>query len=136
MSLKARYKSSAALREGGVWFDVTTNSDGSKCRVRLRRHGRGNKFWTAAYRANTSGIDTDAISIEEDEAITAKVFVEGCVVEWEHVQPEDDGKDLPFTIENAIALLIHPDWVELLKDWQNKANSLEPFQNPEEDAKN
>mgnify|MGYP001176960993 CR=1 FL=1 len=127
MSLK-KFKTSAALVEQGVWFDVTTNSDKTKCRVKLRRHGRGNKHWVAAFRDRTAGQDMENLSIEEDEAITADVFVEACVVDWEHFQPEDDGNNVPFSKAEALKILSDPNWVDLLKDWQTKANTVTAYQ--------
>lgn len=134
MSLKKRFKTSARLIEEGVWFDVTTNSDKSKARVKLRRSGRGNRHWVAAFRDRTAGIDMETMSVEEDEAITAQVFVDACVIDWEHIQPEDDGNELEFSKENALKLLSDPEWIELLKDWQAKANGIAGFQD-EQDKK-
>lgn len=128
MSLKKKFKTSSRLVEEGVWFDVTTNEDGTLCRVRLRRSGRSNRKWVASFRDNTADVDMDNLSVEEDEAITAKVFVEACVVDWEHLQLEDDGKEIPFSPEKALEILSDPDWIELLKDWQSKANGMAGFQ--------
>ena len=128
MSLKKQFKSSASKIQEGVWFDVTTNSDGTKCRVKLRRQGRSNRLWVAAFRERTAGKDMEAVSVEEDEVITADVFVNACVVDWEHLQPEDDGEDLPFSLDAARELLKDPDWNDLLKDWQSKAAGLAPYQ--------
>lgn len=134
MSLKQKFKTSAALVEEGVWFDVTTNTDKTKCRVKLRRHGRGNKHWVTAFRDRTANRDMENVTVEEDESITADVFVEACVVDWEHFQPEDDGADVPFSKETALTILSDPDWIDLLKDWQTKANTLTAFQD-KQDAK-
>ena len=137
MSLKSKFKTSSSLVRDGTWFDVTDNSDGSKCRVKLRRSGRGNPRWSAAFREHTKDRDMDAVTPEEDEIITASIFAEANVADWEHFQPEDDGTDLPFSFDNAKRVLEDPDWVELLKDWQNKAGSLAPFQDKrEKESKN
>lgn len=128
MSLKSKFKSSSALVHEGVWFDVCTNADGTKCRVKLRRHGRTNRLWTAAFRKHTADKDMENITPEEDEAITANVFVEACLVDWEHLQLEDDGTETAFSIENALELLTNPDWNDLLKDWQTKANTMASYQ--------
>ncbi len=128
MSLKGKFKTSSAAVRDGVWFDVTENSDKTKCRVRLRRAGRGNPLWSVAFREHTKDRDMESISPEEDEIITGNIFAEGMVVDWEHFQPDDDGQDMPFSIENAKTILTDPDWIQLLQDWQNKAGSLEPFQ--------
>ena len=128
MSLKKKFKTSSRLVEEGAWFDVTQNTDKTLCRVRLRRSGRGNRAWVASFRDNTADVDMDNLSVEEDEAITAKVFVEACVVDWEHLQLDDDGHETPFTPERALEILSDPDWIELLKDWQGKANGIAGYQ--------
>lgn len=132
MSLKNKFKTSAAAVRDGVWFDVCENKDKTKCRVKLRRSGRGNPHWSAAFRAHTKDRDMDAVTPEEDEIITANIFAEANIVEWEHFQPEDDGIEVPFSVEEAKRYLTDPDWVELLKDWQTKAGSLAPFQEKRE----
>jgi hypothetical protein len=144
MSLKSKFKTNAAAVRDGVWFDVCENADKTKCRVRLRRTGRGNPLWSVAFREHTKDRDMDAVTPEEDEVITADIFAEANVADWEHFQPEDDGVELPFSTENAKQILADPDWIELMKDWQSKANSLAPFQSNkdapatkrEEEAKN
>ena len=131
--VKGKFKTSSALVREGVWFDVAENTDGSKCRVRLRRSGRGNPQWAVSFREHTKGLDMEAVSPEEDELITANVFAEANVVDWENFQPEDDGQNMPFSVENAKMILTDPDWVELLKDWQTKANGIAAFQQKRED---
>jgi hypothetical protein len=128
MSLKSKFKTSATAVRDGVWFDVCENSDKTKCRVKLRRSGRGNPLWSSAFREHTKDQDMDAVSAVEDELITANIFAEANVADWEHFQPEDDGRDLEFSVENARTILTDPDWIELLKDWQTKAGSLAPYQ--------
>lgn len=137
MSLKSKFKTNSAAVRDGVWFDVTQNSDGSQCRVRLRRAGRGNPHWSVAFREHTKDRDMDAVSPEEDEVITANIFAEANVADWENFQPEDDGNNVPFSVEAAKTVLADPNWIELLKDWQSKANSLSPFQEKRDaEAKN
>lgn len=136
MSLKSKFKTSAAAVRDGVWFDVTENTDGSKCRVRLRRAGRGNPKWSVSFREHMKDVDAEKVTPEEDEIITATIFAEANVADWEHFQPEDDGVELPFSVDAAKKILLDPDWIELLKEWQGKANSLAPFQASEGEAGN
>lgn len=126
MSLK-KFKTNPKLIEDGKWFTVTTNSDGSTCRVRLRRSGRANKRWLIKFREHTEGLDTDSLSPEDDAALMATVFAQACVAEWENMQPEDDGANLEFSEGNAVNLLTDPEWVDLLSDWQAKAGAAPNF---------
>lgn len=137
MSLKGKFKTSTQLVRDGVWFDLTENSDKSKCRIRLRRHGRTNRDWVTAFRKHTADKDMDLITPEEDELITAAIFVDSCVVDWEGMQPEDDGNNVPFSKEAALELFANPEWNDLLKECQAHANTRERFQaKAEGEAKN
>ena len=132
MSVKSKYKTSSALVREGVWFDLDKNSDGTPCRFKLRRAGRGNPHWSKSFREHTADVDMENIEPAEDELITANVFAEANVVEWEGFQPEDDGVVLPFSTDNAKTILSDPDWVELLKELQMKANGISAFQQKRE----
>jgi hypothetical protein len=137
MSLKGKFKTDATMTKDGVWFDLADNSDGSKCRIKLRRHGRSNRDWVNAFRKHTADKDMETITAEEDEAITANTFAEACVVDWEHFQPEDDGVELPFSVENAVGIFLDPDWNDLLKECQTLAGTRSNFQKKlEGEAKN
>lgn len=134
--IKGKFKTDAKLVREGVWFDVAENSDGTMCRVKLRRTGRANPLWGPAFRDNTAGKDMENLTPEEDELITANVFAEANVADWENFQPEDDGTNLEYNTENVKSIITDPDWVEMLHDWQNKSRGIEAFQNREAEAGN
>lgn len=137
MSVKSKYKTDSKRVQEGVWFDLDKNTDGSLCRVKLRRAGRGNPHWSKAMREHTANVDMETITPEEDEILTANVFAEANVVEWENFQPEDDGGNLEFNLDNVKMILTDPEWIDLLKDLQNKANGITSFQKKREgEAKN
>lgn len=138
MSLKNKFKTDSSLTRDGVWFDLTENSDGTLARIRLRRHGRSNRDWVTSFRQHTADKDMELITPAEDEVITANVFVEACFVEWENVQPEDDGVALPSTQEAALKLFLDPDWNDLLKECQSFSQQRTAFQKKklEGEAKN
>jgi len=132
MSLKAKFKTNTSLVNDGVWFTVCTNTDGTTCRVKLRRTGQGNALWSLAWR-NHQGDDLVDLTPAQDAEFMAKVYADAVVAGWEHMQPNDDGKDWEFTKENVVKLLGNLDWLELKNDWREKADSLAPFQDPRED---
>ena len=132
MSLKGKFKTDSALTRDGAWFELAKNSDGTTARIRLRRYGRSNKDWVAAYRDETKDVDLENISPEEDEAITVRVFTRACVVDWEHMQPEDDGNNIPFSKDAALALFIDPEWNDLFKECQAHSQERTAFQAKQE----
>lgn len=136
MSLKSQFKTNTSLVNDGVWFDVCTNNDGSKCRVKLRRTGQANALWSAAWRKHAAD-DLGELTPDQDRAFMAEVYADAVVAGWENMQPEDDGVNVPFSRDAVVALLADPDWLELRNDWRAKADSLAPFQDKREDeAKN
>lgn len=136
MSLKSKFKTDSTLVREGVWFDLEANSDGTPCRVKLRRTGRANPLWGPSFRDHTAGKDMENLSPEEDELITANVFAEANVADWEGFQPEDDGTVLEYSVDNVKSILTDPDWAEMLHDWQNKSRGIEAYQNREVEAGN
>lgn len=137
MSLKSKYKVDTSLAAGGVWFTKATNSDKSVCRIKLRRSGRGNPDWNRVFREHSRDLDTDNLSTEDDNRLMGGVFAEACVIDWEHLQPEDDGVELPFSTQAAVNLLSDPDWLDLLTELQGNARNIEGFQDKREaEAKN
>ena len=136
MSLKSKFKTNTSLINDGVWFDVVVNPDGTKCRVKLRRTGPANALWSLAWRERESE-NTEALTPDEDRAFMAGVYADAVVADWEHMQPEDDGKDWAFNRDNVVKLLGNAEWLEFRNWVREKADSLAPFQDKrEEEAKN
>lgn len=135
MSIK-QFKQDGAKANDGVWFDYPANADNTIPRVKLAREGRSNKRWLAVFREVTKDLDTDNLSAEQDFKVGVEVFAKAVVLDWEHIQPNDDGVDIPFEIERVIALLNDPDWTDFYTDLKDKANSRTNFANKEKAVKN
>ena len=135
MSIK-KFKQDGGKANEGVWFDYPANADGSIPRVKLAREGRSNKKWLAVFREVTKDLDTDNLSPEEDFGVGVEVFAKAVVLDWEHIQPNDDGVELANDLGARIALLSDPDWTDFYTDLKDKANKRENFANKEKAAKN
>lgn len=136
MSLKSKYKQNAILARDGVWFEKGTNADGTVTRFLVRRSGRGNPDWNRVFAKHTEELG-DEPSTEDDNRSMGATFGEACVLGWEHLQPDDDGAELPYSTEAAVAFFSNPDWLDLLTEMQNDARGLEGFRDKREDeAKN
>lgn len=137
MSLKSRFKANTTLSNDGVWVPLGANTDKSECRIKLRRTGITNKLWSLAFRNRGEGLDLDNLPPEEDTLFMARVFHDAVVVDWENMQPEDDGSNWPHTEENVVKLLSDPDWHDFRMFIKGKADDLTTFQDAREaDAKN
>lgn len=135
MSIK-KFKQDGSKANEGVWFDYPANNDGTIPRVKLAREGRSNKKWLATFRDVTKDLDTDNLTPEEDFIVGVEVFAKAVVLNWENIQPEDDGVVLEDTAEAKIALLSSPDWTDFYTELKDKANAKANFTNKEKAAKN
>lgn len=134
MSLKTAFKTNAAVATEGVWFDYTENADGTTPGFKLARAGRQNKKYSIALRkmaekqAGRAGVaNFDTLSSVESDKLALELIVDHVLLDWRNIQPEDDGVVLPFSRENALALLGNPDWADLLSDLEEKALNADNF---------
>ena len=135
MSIK-QFKQDGTAANEGVWFTYPANKDGTIPRVRLAREGRSNKRWLSTFRDVTKDLDTDNLSAEEDFATGVEVFCKAVLLEWEHIQPNDDGVEVPSETPRFIAMLSDPDWTDFYTDLKDKANLRDNFKKKEKEAKN
>jgi hypothetical protein len=119
MALRDKYRVDVVSASEGVWFDQIANSDGSVPRFKLARVGRQNKRYTAALRKlvgkhEVDGVlDTDTFSENEAEQGMLVAFLDTVLVGWENFQPEDDGKNIPFSKEAAATIFGSEEWYDL-----------------------
>lgn len=142
MSIFAQFKTDPSKQNDGVWFDICENDDGSMCRVKLAREVSHNKRYAKALREAvepySAALKTRAIKDEVAEKIYAKAFVEGCVIDWEHVQ-DPNGKEIEFSVEKAIEILIDPtmsDFYDLLKRYASNSKNFRDESQRAVDSKN
>jgi hypothetical protein len=94
----------------------------------LKRWGGSNttemqKKMMKHYKPVAALIEKDLLPSDKREAIEARVFVESCLVGWKGVKL--GGKEVPFTVENAIDLFKKlPDLKELLVKYASDADNF------------
>lgn len=129
MSLKQKFKTDTDAANDGVWFDYDgqPNDDKTVPGFKLARKSGQNKSYAKAMREFTKehttedGItDFNDLSEAEAEAVELDVFVNALLIEWRNFQPDDDGKALPFSQENAKKIFGDLDWSDLYKDLARK----------------
>lgn len=135
MSIK-NFKQDSKKAIEGVWFDYPANADKTIPRVRLARDGRANKKWLAVFRDVTKDLDTDNLSADEDFNVSLEVFCKAVLLEWQNVQPNDDGVNLADTYEARFEFLSNPDWADFYSDMKDKAGLRDNFKAKEKAAKN
>lgn len=147
MSLKSKFKTDINAANAGVWIDYpdAPNADGTIPGFKLARTSRHNKKYTKALRnvgKQYAGPDGRAdFSKADEEAVERtlnEVFFNTVLLDWRNFQPQDDGKNAPFTPELARSVLGDEAWADLLADLQEKAADAARFreQQLEAEAKN
>ena len=129
MSLKNKYKTSADKANSGVWFDYPDcpNADGTIPGFLMARKNNQNKEYSRAIRAFTKDhtsddgeMDISGLSDEEAAEADLSVFVSSLLLDWRNFQPEDDGKEMKYTKEDARVIFGDPDWSDFYKDLLKK----------------
>lgn len=140
MSIFKQFKTDAKKEAEGVKVEYSPNKDGSIPSVTIRRAGKSNKRYSKALEAATRPyrrqIELGTMADETAEKLLKGVFVDTVVIGWEHIQPNDDGIELPFTRENVLRVLEElPEWYD---DLQKQSNSVVLFRDEamEDEAKN
>ncbi len=107
------FKTDEKMESEGIWFEV---SEGVA--FRIKRFGGENSpkvkaAYAKYYKPFASQIDKGSISEEKEKAISIRVFVESCIVDWRGV--ELDGAIAPFSTETAFKFLFQlPDLHDVL----------------------
>lgn len=143
MSLKSLYKTDPTANTGGVWINHAKNSDGSQTRFKLSRMSQAlNKKFAKEIETRTRPyrreIELNTLDKDVNDEIMLDVFIASILLDWEHVQPDDDGNELSYSTENAKRLLGDPEWADLYDDLRERARDAANFRTAalESEAKN
>lgn len=134
MSLKKQFKTNSAAANKGVWFGFPefANADGTVPAFLVARKTGQNKAYGKAMREMTlSHTDADGVYDEEyfkqneaeAEALDLSIFLTTLLHGWRNFQPEDDGKPLDYTPNNANKIFGDPDWSDLRTDLMVKCSA-------------
>jgi hypothetical protein len=109
MSLRKQFATDQKKELEGVRVEYAPNKDGSIPTFIIARQCRNNVKWLKIYEQETRPyqrlIDSKRIDPQLATEINMRVFVKALLLDWEHIQPEDDGKEIPLNFDNAISLL-------------------------------
>lgn len=124
MSLRDKFKSDPALSRDGVWFyyPELPNKDGTIPGVKLARISGANPRYMKLIRDIAEANDGKVPDGKDDE-----IFVDGVLLDWANIQPDDDGVQLIYTRENALKLFTDQAWLDLRDDWRAKAINIANF---------
>lgn len=136
------YKINPETAEAGLWVGFSANADKSIPAFKLARTSKANKKYHAALAKAQKDfrrqIQTDTLSESQSAEIMLEVFCNTVVLDWRHIQPEDDGKEIPFNKENVKALLSAPEWEVLYGELVTEAAKIGNIRDEQvkSDAKN
>ncbi|UUV44528.1 tail assembly chaperone [Rhodobacter phage RcMotherGoose] len=135
MSLFDQFETNAEKEAEGVEVQYAPNKDGTIPTFILSRMGKSNKKYAKALDKSSKPyarqLQLGTLAEETAEALFMGVFVKTVLKGWKNVRGRD-GKDLPFSPENAIMVLkALPD---LYDDLQDKARSAALFREETNEA--
>jgi hypothetical protein len=122
----------------GVWVEYPANSDGTIPRFKVARTTANNPEWKRVYDEVTRPYrrDMEKGLLDQDKArdVLVTVFCRALLKSWEHVQPNDDGKELEYGYENARELLMADEWQDLWDDLNLKTNDARLYREEQREA--
>lgn len=139
MSIFAAYKTSSKSENEGVRIVKGSNEDGTEIAFYVARNGKTNTSFKLAqeraFKPHRAALKGGTMSDEQATTLLLDLFCGYLLKGWENVYDESE-KAIPFSIENAKALMIAlPDLYEELTEASNDM-SLFLDSNRESDAKN
>lgn len=108
-----KFRTDTSLEDAGVWIEI-----GEGFAVKIGR--LGNKRHSQCYREKTSppgirrAIEAGNLSVEESQRIQIETLAESIIYDWRGLQ--EDGKEIPFSIEKAKELLTVKDFRGLIHE--------------------
>lgn len=139
MSLYKQFKTNKELEKDGILLEYGLNSKGQPICIRIARAGGGNVQFSKRFEAKLKPfrrqVQNETLDPQLAEKLVREVYAESVVLGWENVEDED-GNELPFSVENAIKLFT--DLPELFKDIQEQSGKMALFREEilEADSKN
>lgn len=128
MNLYGLFKTDESLEVGGIFLEYGLTDDGKPIRIKVARAGGANKAFAKALEKATKpyrkALQSGMMSNEQADKLYREVFVDTVVLGWENVQGPD-GKELPFTRENALQLF--QDLPDLFADLREQVNNVALF---------
>ena len=130
--LRKHFKTNSTKETEGVEIELpeATNEDGTVPVFILSRMGKSNKAYSKALEAATRPyrrqVELGTMKNEVAEELFKGVFVNTVLRGWRHVQ-DDKGNEIPFTRENALALLNEEGMEDLYDRLQQEAGMSANF---------
>lgn len=139
MSLYSQFKTNNNLEREGIVLQYGDNAEGKPICIRIARAGGANsqysKLMEARVKPYRRQIQNETIERTMVEKMLREVYAETIVLGWENVTDEE-GKELPFTVQNCIKLF--EDLPDLFQDIQDQSQRAALFREEvlEADSKN
>ena len=139
MSLYKQFKTDQSIEKAGIILHYGSNSKGQPIEFRVARAGGANDQYAKVMELKTKPhrrqIQNETIDLATLERILREVYAQTVVIGWSGVEDEN-GNDLPYTVENCIKLFA--DLPDLFKDIQEQTQKSALFRQEliEADSKN
>lgn len=107
MSLYKQFKTNPDIEKSGVFLQYGTTEDGRPIQIKVARAGGSNTKFTKLMEQRAKPfrrqIQAGTADSKQMEKLVREVYAQSVVLGWENVQDEN-GNDMPFTVENCIKL--------------------------------
>jgi len=135
MQLRSKFKTDTQACNDGSWIefddfpnnDAVYKEDGKTLKTaatipafKMARKSSHNTKYAKIMRDVTEEVNTpdgvkklDELTNEESQQVELDIFVSTLLIEWRNFQPDEDGVNLPYNIENARLIFGNPDWRDL-----------------------
>lgn len=139
MSLYAQFETDKVFEQDGIYLEYGPASNGKPIRFKVARAGGANKGYSKSLekfsRMHRVALENETLSNDVAKKALLDVFCTSVLLGWENVE-DRDGKPLPFTRDNAIALMT--DLPDLYDNIQKQASKAALFRKAEmeDDLKN
>jgi len=122
MDLKKAFATDKKLELEGVWHDLGEGAGVLIARIGNRRYQNALNKTLAD---NRTMIKTGLMSEEAAEKDLCEIIADTILLDWKNI--DDDGQPLPYTKENAVAMLIkYPDFRVLVVDLAGISDNYRP----------
>lgn len=133
MSLN-KYRTDPKLSKEGVWVAYPANKDGSIPAFKLARASAQNSKYAMAIRklaektvTSTGTPDFSKLGDADLSGVELDIFIDSILVDWRHIQPNDDGEEIPYSQEAAKMFFGSDEWFDLYIELSTQANNIANF---------
>lgn len=133
------FKTNKNKLSDGIWIELPANKDGSIPRVKVRAAGDFNPEYEKLQAKKVKKVIkvlsfNNPAADKARDAIVKEMTIEYVFADWEHMQPDDDGRELEFNHQNVSNIVNDDEWKGFVNYVVGEASTLEKFNHEQLEA--